>query len=536
MKKYLLLVITCLCLMAIGCKTNSTSDNNPDENIKETIIDSIDNKENVTDGDKKYEDSSDGGNDTETETNTDLIDNNNQNTMTDDNQSQTEANTEPADNNQDTVIDNNHNQNEDNEVTYDEEVIDCIKKTYRTEKQLDSKEDVVIKHILGVYGSESNIYAAIIEDDCIEIAECEKYYYTIASKNYYNSSFRTNTMHNGEVVVYEFEYLPEIISIYNENKYYTIWDACILGIIDSDECYTIQNDFKKFIQLIPEDETYYPQISDELREDYQTIQEMYCNYYHSHNLLLSTVPDNVRIKHYFGRYGENDDIYVAVIIGDKEPAIDAAVYQSSYKVSVECSDELDNVYEKSYCFYYLREIISVYNDDKRYTLWDACLEGILSCSDLNDIYNKYRELLLMPRQQGIKLEVEESIAQIIKDVYSNYTFSNANIASCLPENVVIKAYYGAYGENNDVHVAIIYNDMMHSWIDDYYWMKLQTQDANGSTVTNNYVFWCLPETISVYYNNSFYRLDDAMKAGLLSSIDLNMIEFVNFVTWLDNIW
>ena len=75
-------------------------------------------------------------------------------------------------------------------------------------------EDVKIIYFLGQYG---DAYCAYIENDRTPLPELHPYYITI----------------EGEL--FEFRHIPEVISVYYNNKYYFLWDACEEGILSLED-------------------------------------------------------------------------------------------------------------------------------------------------------------------------------------------------------------------------------------------------------------------------------------------------------------
>ena len=528
MKKLLLFVLICSCLMLLGCNENlSTIDNCTEDQIIEIINESNDNKQDVN-----------GGGNNNQEDNTDPLEDDINNSHNDEPEVIDDNPNEPEvidDNpNEPEVIDDNPNEPKATEIIYDDECINKIKNIYRDKKGLSSTEEVVIKYMLGVYGPNQDIYAAIIEGDCVEMSKTEKYYYafpystmglTVTDNEY--QSFHTKIDNRCCV---EFEYLPEVISIYYENKYYNIWDACNLEIIyydvfkkpNNELCLIdpIKEAFDKIINTIPEDEKYSPQVSDEDKEDYKNIQEIYYDYFNErYDYKSIDNPEDVIIKHYLGRYGENNDIYVAVVFQDYDclPNTIGAKY-SQCRFDYTYLDIDGIVKNKVYSFWYLDECISFYKGNTRYGIWEVKENGLLSKEELDNIFEKFCDITFQTKLSTSPVIIDDDASQVIKSVYANYLSSKESSPHWTPEQIVIKYYFGAYGASNDIYVAIVQGDTKYLFIDAFcYFMKL----SDGSYKRYNYTY--LPEAISVYHNDAYYEFSDACDAGLLSEEEMDEI-------------
>jgi hypothetical protein len=126
--------------------------------------------------------------------------------------------------------DDNEENNNSQEVTLDAETEKYIKEcfwNYRKEKfpgNLSTIDDITIKHY---YGDFDGIKIAVILGDGVKTI-CvvgPPYYYCLVENKFFM-----------------IKYLPEIISVYYENNYYTLIDACMEGLIteeilDQLDCY-----------------------------------------------------------------------------------------------------------------------------------------------------------------------------------------------------------------------------------------------------------------------------------------------------------
>ena len=102
------------------------------------------------------------------------------------------------------------------------------------------------------------------------------------------------------------------------------------------------------------------------------IKQCVINYHKLKNELYSKTIDDIIIKHY---YGDFNGVHIAVIKGDVENVL-AVVGPPFYICYVEGN---------GYLIKYLPEIISVYYENKYYTLSDACMEGLITKEILDQL-------------------------------------------------------------------------------------------------------------------------------------------------------
>ena len=99
----------------------------------------------------------------------------------------------------------------------------CVINYHKLKNELYSKtiDDIIIKHY---YGDFNGVQIAVIKGDVENVL-------TVVGSPFYICYVEGNG--------YLIKYLPEIISVYHENNYYTLSDACLEGLITKDILYQL---------------------------------------------------------------------------------------------------------------------------------------------------------------------------------------------------------------------------------------------------------------------------------------------------------
>ena len=98
-----------------------------------------------------------------------------------------------------------------------------------------------------------------------------------------------------------------------------------------------------------------------------------------------TIPkDKIQILYYFGRYGNNKDVYVLIVRGSMCSLTEDYYYISAWSLKKENT--------MTFKFRQIPERIEAVCNDKIYFLNQALDEKILSIEEIEDIYNQFIEI------------------------------------------------------------------------------------------------------------------------------------------------
>ena len=103
-------------------------------------------------------------------------------------------------------------------------------------------EDITIKYYLGEYDDK---HIAIIKGDGVRVD-----IFPFLGDSYY--CLNKESLNKEKIEIYVFKYVPEMISVYYKNKYYTIIEAYEQGIMTNEEMRKIENDLNKIFNEIEE--------------------------------------------------------------------------------------------------------------------------------------------------------------------------------------------------------------------------------------------------------------------------------------------
>ncbi len=236
--------------------------------------------------------------------------------------------------------------------------------------------------------------------------------------------------------------------------------------------------------------------NDKLTKNKETeIKEIYINYMNNKFNDCNYKVQDVQIKYYLGKYNNAE---VVIIENDTK----------KMNVKKECNRGyfVSNIY-----FEYLPEFISVYYENEYYRLQDAFENSILLYENINSIKEKFKvivdKLYLYPLHQ-----LTENDEITIKSIYSKHMNEIDDTLEYEQNNFQIKYYLCRL--DNGSHAAVIKGDILT--------FAISQVDTDGYYIGFKY-FKCLPEVISIYYDNKYFRIQEAYDLQYLTKEDIEII-------------